>query len=133
MIDVQDAPKLEMLIVVRDLLEHLRERLLNNRKTQIEAHYREMGARLARQEVAAAECCRIVVITKQYLWSFFQEQVLPNPIELYGEVELLWVLSQFFDRVLCCIVEGYEGSRFGAPSLPEHSEVTLADLANLVP
>jgi hypothetical protein len=92
-----------------------------------------MGARLARQEVAAAEACRIVVITKQHLWRFLQEQVLPNPIELYGEMELLWVLSQFFDRVPCCIVEGYEQSGFEAPSQPEHSEVTLADLANLVP
>jgi hypothetical protein len=133
MMHVQGAPKLELLIVVRDLLQHLREWLVNNRKTEIEAHYREMGVRLARQEVAASEACRIVVITKQHLWRFLQEQVLPNPIELYGEMELLWVLSQFFDRVLCCIVEGYERSGFETRSQPEHSEVTLADLANLVP
>ena len=133
MMDVQGIPKFELPIVVRDLLQHLREWLLNHSKTEIEAHYREMGARLARQEVATAEACRIVVITKQHLWRFLQEQVLPNPIELYGEMELLWVLSQFFDRALCCIVEGYEQNGFVARSQPEHSEVTLSDLANLVP
>jgi hypothetical protein len=31
-----------------------------------------------------------------------------NPVELYGEMELLRLLDQFFDRALCFATEGYE-------------------------
>src|SRR6202008_2579652 len=30
-----------------------------------------------------------------------------SPIELYGEIEPLWLMSEFFDLALCCIAEGY--------------------------
>jgi len=126
-LDVREVPTL---IVVRDLLQHLREWLLNNRKTEIEAHYRETGVWLAGQEVNAAEACRIVIITKEHLWKLLQEQALPNPIELYGEMELLWVLSQFFDRAFCCIVEGYGQSGLERSPQPKYAEVNLA---NFVP
>jgi hypothetical protein len=128
MMEVQGAPKFELLlIVVRDLLQQLREWLLNNRKTEIEAHYRETGAWLAGQEVAAAEACRIVVVTKEHLWRYLQEQALPNPVELYGEMELLWILSQFFDRALCCIVEGYGQSGYKSRPQSKHPEVNFAN------
>jgi hypothetical protein len=31
-----------------------------------------------------------------------------SPIEIYGEMELLRLLDQFFDRALCFATEGYE-------------------------
>jgi hypothetical protein len=31
-----------------------------------------------------------------------------SPIEIYGEMELLRLLDQFFDRALCFAAEGYE-------------------------
>ena len=31
-----------------------------------------------------------------------------SPVELYGEMELLRLLDQFFDRALCFATEGYE-------------------------
>ena len=70
------------------------------------------------------------MITKERIRNFLQEQALPSPIELYGEMELLWVLSQFFDQALCCIVEGYGQSVFQDNAQPECPEVNLA---NLVP
>ena len=50
----QPLPKLDCLILVRDLLQQLREWLLSNRNAEIEAHYRETGARLAGQGIALA-------------------------------------------------------------------------------
>jgi hypothetical protein len=32
----------------------------------------------------------------------------PSPVEIYGEMELLRLLDQFFDRALCFAAEGYE-------------------------
>ena len=75
-IDVQEVPKFELLIFVRDLLQNLKEWLLNNTKTEIETHYRDMGARLTAKEVPLAPTCWIVVITKEHLWRYLQEQVL---------------------------------------------------------
>jgi hypothetical protein len=120
--DAQEAPRFGLRVFIRDLFEHMTEWLLDNSKKEIEAHYREMGARFAQKEVAPAQACWVVVITKEYLWKFLQEEALPSPIELYGEIELLWALSQFFDRVLCCIVEGYGQSgsqRRPKPKCPE--------------
>ena len=41
-------------------------------------------------------------MTKEHLWEFLQRQGFMNsPVELYGEMELLRLLDQFFDRALC--------------------------------
>jgi hypothetical protein len=49
------------------------------------------------------------VLTKEHLWEFLQRQGFMNsPVELYGEMELLRLLDQFFDRALCFASEGYE-------------------------
>jgi hypothetical protein len=127
MMDAQEATRFELRLFIRDLLQQLTKWLLDNRKKEIETHFRETGAQLARQEVAAAQACWVVVITKEYLWKFLQEEALPSPIELYGEIELLWVLSQFFDRVLCCIVEGYGQSGVQKRPNPKYPEVIFAN------
>ena len=48
-----------------------------------------------------------------------------SPVELYGEMELLRLLDQFFDRALCFATEGYEQythlqSGFGSVSEVQH-------------
>ena len=56
------------------------------------------------QGVALSDFCRAIVLTKEHLWEFLQRQDFMNsPVELYGEMELLRLLDQFFDRgfVLC--------------------------------
>jgi hypothetical protein len=48
-------------------------------------------------------------LEKCYLWEFLQRQgVMGSPIEIYGEMELLRLLDQFFNRALCFATEGYE-------------------------
>jgi hypothetical protein len=48
-------------------------------------------------------------VTKEHLWEFLQRQGFMNsPVELYGEMELLRLLDQFFDRALAFATEGYE-------------------------
>jgi hypothetical protein len=43
------------------------------------------------------------------VWEFLQQQgFLRGPVEIYGELELLRLLDQFFDRALCFGTEGYE-------------------------
>jgi hypothetical protein len=89
------------------------EWLLSKTEIDIENRYHEIAVRRAVQGIALADSCWALVITKEYLWDFLQKQgFLRSPIELYGEMELLALLDQFFDRALCYMAEGYaEGKK----------------------
>jgi hypothetical protein len=48
-------------------------------------------------------------VAKGHLWEFLERQGFRRgPVEIYGEMELLRLLDQFFDRALCFATEGYE-------------------------
>ena len=50
--------------------------------------------------------------TKEQIWDFLQQQgFLRGPLEIYGEMELLRLLDQFFDRAVCYVAEGYETAK----------------------
>jgi hypothetical protein len=61
-----------------------------------------------------------------HIWDFLQRQgFLRSPMELYGELELLRLLDQFFDRALYFVTQGYEqahafeGARVSDSSISE--------------
>jgi len=92
-----------------EVLRHLSDWLLNKPAREIEQRYFEMGGRRASQGVALSDYCWGIVVTKEHLWEFLQRQALMRgPVEIYGEMELLRLLDQFFDRALCFATEGYE-------------------------
>jgi hypothetical protein len=85
----------------------------------IEQRYFEVGGRRASPGVALSDFCWSIVLTKEYIWEFPQRQgFMPSPVEMYGEMELLRLLDQFFDRALCFAAEGF------VSSLPDALEVT---------
>lgn len=99
----------ELIAGLQELLQHLSEWLLTKTESDIENRYMAIADRRAKQGVALADCCWATVITKEFLWDYLQKQgFLRNPIELYGEMELLSLLNQFFDRALCYMAEGYQ-------------------------
>ncbi len=134
--DMRRVPDLELHTAIRDLLQNFQDWLLTKTESDIDTRYREMGARLARQGVVLPHACWAVVMIKEDLWDFLQKQAfLRSPVELYGEMELLWVLNKFFDRALCSIVAAYaereDSEAADAPSTQtRYAEVNLA---NMVP
>jgi hypothetical protein len=59
--------------------------------------------------VALSDLCWAFVLTTEYIWEFLQRQgFVPSTVEIYGQMELLGLLDQFFDRALCFATEGYE-------------------------
>ena len=107
--DMQKVPEAELRSRIHEILEHLGEWLLTKTGSDIEIRYRDLGARRAAQGVSLADFCWAIVLTKEHLWAFLQRQgFLRSPVEIYGELELLRLLDQFFDRALCYATEGYE-------------------------
>jgi hypothetical protein len=107
--DMRKVPAEEMRGRIHEILQHLGVWLLSKSQTDIERCYQELGARRADQGVSLADFCWSVVLTKEHLWEFLEQQgFLRSPVELYGEMELLRLLDQFFDRALAYATEGYE-------------------------
>ena len=83
------------------------------------------SAPCASQNVALAHVCWGMMATKGQIWSFPQGQgFLRGPVEIFGEMELLRLLDQFFDRAVCYCLEGYEETKFKI--LPPHPHTAAA-------
>jgi hypothetical protein len=103
------VPAEELRRRIHEILKHLSEWLLIKTGHEVEQRYFEIGERRASQGVALADFCWAIVMTKEHLWEFLQrEGLIRGPVEIYGEMELLRLLGQFFDRALCFATEGYE-------------------------
>jgi hypothetical protein len=51
----------------------------------------------------------VIVLTKENLWEFIKkEAVLERPVEVFGELEMLQLLEQFFERAIYYAAVGYE-------------------------
>src|ERR1700693_338975 len=109
--DLRRVPVEELRRGIQEILQHLGEWLLTKTRHDIEQRYFEVGGRGASQGVALSDFCWSIVLTKEYIWEFLQRQgFMPSPIEIYGEMELLRLLNQFFDRALCFAAEGFVSS-----------------------
>ncbi len=65
--------------------------------------------RRASQRVPLSELIWVIVLTKENLWEFVKkESVLERPVEVFGELEMLRLLEQFFDRAIYYSSAGYE-------------------------
>jgi len=94
---------------VYEIYKHLGDWLLGKNQGDIEQRYREIGARRARQGVPLAEVIHVIGFTKDNLWDFLKsEAVVDRAIEIMGELELLQMLEQFFDRAIYFAALGYE-------------------------
>lgn len=120
---LRKVPEPELLTNLQELFRHMSEWLLSKTETDIENRYHEIAVRRAIQGIALADSCWALVITKEYLWDFLQKQgFLRSPIELYGEMELLALLDQFFDRALCYMAEGYAQGQALEPAEPRKKQ-----------
>ena len=107
--DLRKVPIEELRRGIHDILRHLGDWLITKTGHEIQKRYFELGERRASQGVALSDFCWAIALTKGHLWEFLQRQgVMGSPIEIYGEMELLRLLDQFFDRALCFAAEGYE-------------------------
>jgi hypothetical protein len=115
--DLTKVPAHELRARSREIICNLSEWLLSKSDADVQRRYREIGALRAAQDVSLSHVCWGIALTKEHIWNFLQsEGFLRGPLEIYGEMELLRMLDQFFDRAICYCVEGYEEARLKVPS-----------------
>ena len=107
--DYHKVPIYELNARVYEIYHQLGNWLLERKEEDIEHRYTVIGSRRAAQGVPLSQLIRAIVLTKQNLWEFLKrEAVVDNPIELFGQQELLEQLDQFFDSAIYYAAMGYE-------------------------
>lgn len=105
----QNVPGEELKEKVYEIYRHLGEWLMGKDELQLEQRYLQIGAKRAGQRVPLSEVIWVIVLTKDNLWDFIKkESVLERPVEVFGELEMLQFLEQFFDRAIYYASVGYE-------------------------
>lgn len=104
---------------VYEIYHHLGEWLMAKDEFYLKQRYTAIGVRRAQQQVPLSELIWVIVLTKDNLWEFIKkESVLERPVEVFGELEMLQLLEQFFDRAVYYASVGYE-AEIGASSIKE--------------
>jgi hypothetical protein len=103
------VPRDELRLRVSEVYKSLGEWLLGKTESDVQHRYEEIGARRAAQHVPLTQLISALVLTKDTLWEFLlREAVVERPVEVFGELELLQLLDQFFDRAIYYASVGYE-------------------------
>lgn len=103
------VPPEELRDRVYEIYRHLGEWLIGKTEFDIEKRYLEIGARRAQQGVPLSQVAMTIMLTKENLWDFLKkESAMDRPVEVFGELEMLQLLEQFFDHAIFYAALGYE-------------------------
>ncbi len=104
----ENVPPEELRQRVLEVYQHLGEWLLGKRDEDIGRRYREIGARRFAQHVPLSELVWVLVLTKSAMWEYLRHRLPENQEEIFGELEALELIGQFFDHAIHASAEGYE-------------------------
>ena len=105
----RNVPAEELKRYVYEIYRHLGDWLLGKSEFDIEQRYEEVGTRRAHQGVPLSELIWCIALTKENLWEFLRkDSVMERPSEVFGELEMLQLLDQFFDRATYYAALGHE-------------------------
>ena len=103
------VPADELAEGAREIYHNLGDWLLTKTESDIELRYTALGARRAQQGIPLSQFMYAILVSKEHLWAFLQREAYADrPVELFGELELLQMLDQFFDRAAYFAAIGYE-------------------------
>ncbi len=106
------VPQEEFKQRVSEIYQNLGEWLLGKGELEIDRRYREVGQRRALQGVPLSQLVWAIALTKENLIEFLQRESLElKPVEMMGELEIMQLLEQFFDRATYYAALGHEQAR----------------------
>ena len=107
--DYKRVPAEDLKERVYEIYRHLGDWLLTKDELDLERRYLRVGADRCKQNVPFSQVAWVIVLTKDNLWEFLKkEQSEDRPVEVYGELEMLQLLDNFFDRAIYYAALGYE-------------------------
>ncbi len=110
--EFRKVPNDELKDAAREIYRNLSDWLLTKTESDIELRYTQLGARRAAQGIPICQFLWAVMVSKEHLFAFLRrEGFAEGAVQLYGELELLQLLDQFFDRAVYFATVGYEKSR----------------------
>jgi len=109
-----NVPDSELTAKVYEVYRHLGEWLLGKTEADVESRYLAIGAKRAEQGVPASQVVWMICLVRENLWAYLQKHAeLEKPAEIFGEVELLELLDQFFNRAIYYATLGHERAQAG--------------------
>ena len=107
--DLRKIPTAELHARCREIYRNLSTWLVSKTEKDIEHVYTQLGARRAGQGISLAHLIWAILQTKEHLWDFLdREGYHGGAQDVFGELELLRLLDQFFDRAVYFAADGYE-------------------------
>jgi hypothetical protein len=95
--------------LVYGIYRNLGEWLLGKTEADIEQRYVAIGAKRAAQGIPLSQVNWVIALVKDNLWEYLKDKsVMERPAEVFGELEMLQLLEQFFDRAQFYAAKGYE-------------------------
>jgi len=93
---------------VLDVYQNLGEWLMTKTDSDVELRYKELAARRS-QDIPLSQFMASMLMTKEHLWSYLRREAMSEgALQLYGELEFLQSLTNFYDRALYYASVGYE-------------------------
>jgi len=97
---------------VYEIYHHLGQWLINKQEADVEERYLEIGSLRYRQGVPLSQLLWAILLVRDNLLDFLnREAIMDRPSEVFGELEILQLLDQFFERAIYYAAVGYERSR----------------------
>ena len=86
--------------------------LITKTEEDVERRYTMIGTRRAEQCVPVSQLLWCIVMVKENLWDYLRNlEALESTSEIFGELELMQMVDQFFDRAMYFAVRGHERVR----------------------
>jgi hypothetical protein len=99
--DFRKIPAAELELAAAEVYRNLGEWLLQKTDEDIERGFRAIGARRAAEGVGLHQVVWALITSRDHLWHFLQREAFAcKVVELYGELGLHQMLTQFFDRAV---------------------------------
>ena len=109
---VDKVPPEDLRQRVYEIYHHLGQWLITKKEADVEQRYLEIGALRCRQGVLLSQLIWAILLVKDNLFEFLnREAAIERPTEVFGELEILQLLDQFFEQAVYYAAVGYERSR----------------------
>ena len=96
---------------VYEIYRHLGDWLLSKTEADIERRYREIGRRRAQQGVPISQLIWAITLVKENLMEFLQRETIDDKLnEVFGELEVIQLLDQFFNHACFYAAAGFENA-----------------------